>query len=357
MALPPYQAPEYPMNAAGQRALHNMLQSHNHRKLEEHLRQAALALNSNVLQINERLTDRKGRDLKRRQKHPDSLTEVDEQRARHLDDFDTRVTAMTKRMEETVRKTIDAQHVAGLLQDSVEHVEAQAAANATASQRLTQTQRRRGDGDDDEMTEYDPTLPGETQQVQAIVPKDIFQQRLQAQKDKYQSLSHPIRYSEHNDYISFKKSVYDGQYLDGKGPGVPDPSRWFTSTGAPAPGITEARGDDSDDDIAIAGERINLQSDPSLVHKIRRIQKRRREMADDSDDEDADHSHAQIIPSDNGDGFEDVDEPASQRVVPKMERMSGLVRSSNVESSRDSMGLDGTMESTIVDLGSESDEE
>ncbi|GME46952.1 Chromosomal organization and DNA repair protein [Neofusicoccum parvum] len=259
MALPTYQAPEYPMNAAGQRALHNMLQSHNHRKLEEHLRQAALALNSNVLQINERLTDRKGRDLKRKQKHPDSLTEVDEQRARHLDDFDTRVTAMTKRMEETVRKTIDAQHVAGLLQDSVEHVEAQAAANATASQRLTQTQRRRGDGDDDEMTEYDPTLPGETQQVQAIVPKNIFQQRLQAQKDKYQSLSHPIRYSEHNDYISFKKSVYDGQYLDGKGPGVPDPSRWFTSTGAPAPGITEARGDDSDDDIAIAGERISTK--------------------------------------------------------------------------------------------------
>lgn len=80
-------------------------------------------------------------------------------------------------------------------------------------------------------------------------------------------------------------------------------------------------------------------------------------MADDSDDEDADDSHAQIIPSDNGDGFEDVDGPASQRVVPKMERMSGVVRSSNVESSRDSMGLDGTMESTIVDLGSESDEE
>ncbi|KAL0261349.1 hypothetical protein SLS55_002779 [Diplodia seriata] len=424
--LPPYEPPENPLNAQSQRALASILRDHKHQKLEQHLRQAAQALNDNANAINYRLTDRKARHVKRTQKYPDSLTDVDRQRAQHLEQFDVRVTAMTKRMEEAVRKTIDGQHFAGALEEELSHVENRAVANASASQRMTQTQRR-GDGDDDDMTDFDPTLPGETQQqVQALVPKDLFEERYQAQKDKYQSLSLPNRYSEHADYVGFKRAVHDGAYPHGEGPPLARPEAWFTSAGAPAPGVTQVRDNDSDDDIAVAYERIStkcplsllefqdpvtstkcphtferaniagllqesnaftggsnrrgardglrtiqcpqpgcdkmlteddLRPDPSLIRKIRRIQKARQE---GEDDDNVDNSQVQMIHSDNVDGYADIDEPASQRVVPKIERVSGVSRDQGVGSSRSSgVGYDGTMESTmestIVDLGSESE--
>lgn len=102
----------------------------------------------------------------------------------------------------------------------------------------------------------------------------------------------------------------------------------------------------------------DLRQDESLIRKIRRIQKRREEMEDGSDDEHMEDSRAQVINSDDADGFEDLDQPASQRIVPKMERSSGFTRSAGVGSSRNGgVGYDETMEGTIVDLGSESEDE
>ncbi|KAF4308925.1 Zinc finger MIZ-type protein [Botryosphaeria dothidea] len=430
--LPPYQPPENPINIQGQRALRTILQNHNHNKLEQHLRQASLALSDNANLINTRLSDRKDADKRRRERHADRLNHLDEQRAQHLQDLEARVAQMTRRLEEATRKTLDAHHYAGLLQDELGNVERQAVDNASASQRLTQTQRRRHHGQDDEdddMTDYDPTLPGETQrdihEARVIVPKDIFEQRVQAQKDDYQSLSLPTRYSEHPDYQRFKKAVHDGVYNQG-GPELAHASTWFTSAGAPAPGVTQAAGDGDDDDLAVAYERIStkcpltlqelkdpvmsvrcphtferaaiselirrsnafsggsnargardghrtvqcpvggcdqmltlqdLQQDETLIRKIRRIQQRR-EMDDEDDDENMDDSRAQVINSDDVDDFDDVHQPASQRIVPKMERSSGAVRDPGVGSSRaGGMGYDGTMESTIVDLGSGSEDE
>ncbi|KAK0647313.1 hypothetical protein DIS24_g7893 [Lasiodiplodia hormozganensis] len=428
--LPPYEPPENPLNILGQRSLHNILKDHNHQKLERHLRQATQALSDNANIINYRLTDRKARDLKRKQRHADSLTDVDEQRAQHLEGFDTRVTAMTKRMEETVRKTIDGQQFAGTLQEEIEHLQAQAARNASASQRPTQSQRRRDD--DDDMTDYDPTLPGETQNEPVLVPRDFFEERYQAQKDKYHSLPLPTRYSEHPEYVGFKQAVHEGTYPNGEGPPLAPKTAWFTSAGAPAPGVTQAGDDDSDDDIAVAFERIStkcpltlkelqdpitstkcphtfereavmelllqshfftggsnrrgardglrtvqcpvpgcdqmltqndLRPNPSLIRKIQRIQKRREEM-EDSDDENVENSRLQVIPSDDSNEYDDIDEPASQRIVPKIERASGMSQGPGVGSSRSNqMGYDGTMDSShiqssnIVDLGSDSEEE
>lgn len=100
----------------------------------------------------------------------------------------------------------------------------------------------------------------------------------------------------------------------------------------------------------------DLRPDTALVRKIQRIQRQRAARDEDSDDEDMDDSHAQVIPSDDVDGFEDVDEPA---VVPKMERLSGAVRGpGGVDMNRfGGGGFDGTQESTIVDMGSESEED
>ncbi|EKG11470.1 Zinc finger MIZ-type protein [Macrophomina phaseolina MS6] len=428
--LPPYQPPENPINPQGQRFLHGILAKHGHSKLEQHLRQAAEALGDNAGRINERLSERKHQHKSREEKHANNLSELNEQRARHLEDLEARTAAMTRRLEEATRKTIDGQEFAGYMQDELKNIERQAIDNASASQRLTQTLRREDDDDGgDDMTEYDPTLPGETQQnhqrVQVIVPKDIFQQRIEAQRRSYQELALATRYAEHPDYVRFKRSVHDGLHPEG-GPSLPHASTWFTRDG-PAPGVTHSAGDDSDDDIVVASERIStkcpltlqelkdpvtsakcphtferaaiselfrrsnaftggsnargarsgqrtvqcpvggcdkmltqqdLRQDESLIRKIRRIQKRREEMEDGSDDEHMEDSRAQVINSDDADGFEDLDQPASQRIVPKMERSSGFTRSAGVGSSRNGgVGYDETMEGTIVDLGSESEDE
>lgn len=107
----------------------------------------------------------------------------------------------------------------------------------------------------------------------------------------------------------------------------------------------------------------DLRPNPSLIRKIQRIQKRREEM-EDSDDENVENSRLQVIPSDDSNEYDDIDEPASQRIVPKIERASGMSQGPGVgSSSSNHMGYDGTMDSShiqssnIVDLGSDSEEE
>lgn len=207
------------------------------------------------------LTERKERDQKLRQKHTNALTDVDHQRAAHLQNFDKRVTDMTKRMEDTMRKIIDAQYAAHITQEELQHTSRQAATNARALQqeRLTQTQQR--DEDDDEQTDYDPTLPGATQRsaaVPLVVPHDLFQTRLQAQVAHYDALAPGARYAEHADYTGFKEAVHHASYVEGAAPPLAHRSTWFA-------GGRGGGGEDDDDEVAIAGENISTKCPITLV--------------------------------------------------------------------------------------------
>src|SRR5437016_1407632 len=129
----------------------------------------------------------------------------------------------------------------------------------------TATKKRQEISDDEEEQSPGPTpLDGEDMEITG--PSVMLQNHIQASKDKYQALSHRTRYALHNSYIGFRRVVHDAQNPGEDAPPLPHASTWFTESGSPAPGITsrdQRAGagveEDSDDDIAIARERISTK--------------------------------------------------------------------------------------------------
>ncbi|KAF2139456.1 uncharacterized protein K452DRAFT_310867 [Aplosporella prunicola CBS 121167] len=403
--LPDYEPPNHPLNVSGQRALYNLLAQQYQPRLQQHLRDAAQQLTDSAFETNDRLCYLKGATRKRKERHPEP-DEHDQSREEHLQVFQRDVDTMTKRIEEQIRKTIDGQETVKTLEETLRHVKQQAANNATASQRVTQTQRHR---DDDDASEFDPTLPGT---AQVVIPSSLFKQRVQSERAHYQALSLATRYAHHNDYKSFKRHVHEASYPEETAPPMPPEHTWFPSAGPPAPGTAlDAAGDDSDDDIAIAMERIStkcpltlqefrepvmstkcphtfekaaildmiqrsgprgrgpraapcpvsgcseilterdLNSDGVLVLKIRRIQKRKAEAAyeDDDDDEGGTSRRNNRAQSiDSDSGAEDIDAIERRQRIAESQAYTQRIKAERVTATPFAGGMDGAADMSTV---------
>ena len=84
---------------------------------------------------------------------------------------------------------------------------------------------------------------------------------------------YPVSYAQNNDYIGFKKLVYDAQFPGDDAPPMPHSSTWFSEqspdsfdprTGGAATGAASqpAAGDD---DLAVASERISIKCPITLL--------------------------------------------------------------------------------------------
>jgi hypothetical protein len=217
-------------------------------------------------------------------------TQGREERERGLGEMREKVRGMTARMEEHVRKVVDAQKRVIDVGEILSEVRTIAAADvrtaseleSTTQQQQQQRQRRGGiGGNDEEMDEdgnegledgtmgsFEPTLDSDSRATQPLPrgPSQVFKERLQQKKDEYQSLTLASRYSKHNDYIGFKRTVHDAIHGD-DGPPLPPPSKWFDKErGSPAPGtqvptngVEAEQDEESDDDIAIQREKISTK--------------------------------------------------------------------------------------------------
>ncbi|OCL04429.1 hypothetical protein AOQ84DRAFT_442104 [Glonium stellatum] len=271
--FPSYEPPTRPPNNAAQRALNDLHREHSLTKLKKHYVDANDAITSTAGIVNDYLYEREESQRKRKARRANQGLEEDNEGAEELEQLRQKVDRMTQRMEESVRKIIDGQAFVDNLEDSLQYLR-QNAVNLTQQQSQTQetqrSQRRRqrrgeGSGSEDEDESPGPTpLNGEG--VEITGPSVMLENRLQASKDKYQALSHRTRYAQHNSYIGFRRVVHDAQNPGEDAPPLPHPSTWFTESGSPAPGITSrdrragaGAEDDSDDDIAIARERISTK--------------------------------------------------------------------------------------------------
>ena len=82
----------------------------------------------------------------------------------------------------------------------------------------------------------------------------------------------PISYAQNNDYVGFKKLVYDAQFPGDDAPPMPHSSTWFSdqslntsdsrTDGAAATGSQPAAGDD---ELAVASERISIKCPITLL--------------------------------------------------------------------------------------------
>lgn len=266
--LPAYQKPSHPLDADATRAL-RILQGRNLDDVKKHNKQAAEAITATVGSVNDMLREHT-EYLDRRKRKWDAGKGLEERETeeRLMEELQLRVDEATARLEESMRAVIDSGMAAQRLDATLDWLrqnaptrleeEYQTQMTQRSSQRQsrsqTDSQRRRAHGEDDEENsdEGDQPTPGPTPLVGPRVAltgaSEMFIMRMQREKDAYTGLSLTARYARHNDYRDFKRIVHDAKYGD-TGPVLGHEDTWFTETGSPAPGITDAtRRDDFDDD-------------------------------------------------------------------------------------------------------------
>lgn len=173
--LPTYEPPTAPLNPAGQRALAALLQSHSLRHLKAHLQHASEKLAETASEANERLTDarvRYERQKERRQQRQqrrgdgegeDGEAEGDGERDDNDDDdekqklarMEERVNEVTGKLEETMRRVVDAEvkldgltGVVGELGREADEANTQQGRRTSGGGR--RRTRRRGGGEDED---------------------------------------------------------------------------------------------------------------------------------------------------------------------------------------------------------------
>ncbi|KAF2453774.1 zinc-finger of the MIZ type in Nse subunit-domain-containing protein [Lineolata rhizophorae] len=126
-----------------------------------------------------------------------------------------------------------------------------------------------------------PTIPGMTPNnmaPEAISVAQFFKDCLGAEEADYQRLSRHARFASHNDYVNFRRVIWDSQHHigpDGEMAAMPPRSTWFRDRGSPAPGVTgsqqdgaEGHDEDDDMDIEVARERISTKCPLTLQELV-----------------------------------------------------------------------------------------
>jgi hypothetical protein len=215
--------------------------------------------------------------IERRQKKWDvgkSLDDKDEEES-IMAELQTNVDGATTKLEESMRAVIDSGVAAQRIEEALEWLRNTAPGRSAdeyrtqmtqrETQRQTQTQaasqRAQNEGDDEDMD--DRPTPGPTpldgSRVALTGASELFADRMQRDKDAYTSLSYTARYARNNDYREFKRTVHDAKYGD-EGPTLGHEDTWFNESGSPAPGITDTRRGDLDDDDDIVVDKATIST-------------------------------------------------------------------------------------------------
>ncbi|KAJ6072939.1 hypothetical protein N7467_011024 [Penicillium canescens] len=293
-SLPEYVAPEAPLTAEAQRHLAALISNHHHRNLITHLKHAAEKLTHSGGEVNERLADARGRYEKnkyqRRQREGIDVgdeNDEDDEEYQRLAEEETRVNAITARMEEKARLIVDSEAKLQGLTDAVTELERQEGEAITAALGSRQTRagqrtRRRGndededgDGEDENDADYEDAQERETQERNARDPPSRrLEDKLAEGSEKWNEMSLTERYASHNNYIGFYRMVHDSKFPGDDVPPLPHSSTWFQhmeDTSARSGASTRTRNQRrrssaaDDDDIAIERERISLKCPLTLL--------------------------------------------------------------------------------------------
>jgi len=270
--LPPYEAPTFPLNPYAQRQLAALLQDTKFTRLDRHLDEAVETISTTAGEINDRLHTEGNPNKRKRNTQDEDEPEATLECQKEHTEFAVKVDRMTQRMDENMRKMIDAKYGLQSLRESITSMAENARANSSTQGNIQDVRsqrrsRRRGsDGEDEGMDEeypdFQPTDPTTgTQAPESVV--NGFRRRMETEKTQYQSHSLAARYSENNDYVQFRRVVHDARHPDDDVP-MPPAHEWFPEGSVPAPGITARttsnnNEEDSDDDIAVQRERISTK--------------------------------------------------------------------------------------------------
>ncbi|KAJ5669645.1 hypothetical protein N7462_010715 [Penicillium macrosclerotiorum] len=288
--LPPYETPHAPLSADAQRQLATLLQSSQLRNVKVHLQHATEKLTDSAGEINERLSDARVRYEKmkerRRQAQVDGEEEqdADNEEYQRLAETETLVDSVTGRMEEKMRRMIDAEQKLRTLTDSltnIEKEEAPAESTTRASRVSGRLRPRRGADDDDEEesdddeqdADYEDAEEREARERNALnPPSGKLDGSLVEGTDKWNQLTLTERYAGHNSYVGFYRIVHDSKFPGDEVPPLPHSSTWFSHLEDPNARTSDSTTDNlrrtrnqrepspaESDDIAIERERISIR--------------------------------------------------------------------------------------------------
>ncbi|KAJ5189393.1 Zinc finger RING/FYVE/PHD-type [Penicillium cf. griseofulvum] len=290
--LPEYQTPEAPLTAESQRQIAALLASHHLRTLRTHLQHAAEKLTHSGGEVNERLSDararyEKAKETRRRGGDENVDDEESNEEYQRLAEAETRVDAITARMEEKTRLIVDSEIKLQGLTDAIGQIEKEEGENVATALGVRQTRqqraRQRANADDEDDGTEDPT-DGDYEDAQekemrerntANPPSRKLVDKLTEGVQKWDELSLTERYASNNTYIGFYRMVHDSKFPGDDVPPLPHSSTWFehmedTTTRLGVPARTRNRNRavspaGSDDDIAIERERISLKCPLTLT--------------------------------------------------------------------------------------------
>ncbi|KAJ6161190.1 Chromosomal organization and DNA repair protein Mms21 [Penicillium chermesinum] len=273
-ALPPYEAPEAPLDAEQQRRLATLLSSRELKDLKTHIKSAAEKLTESAGQIGDRLCDAQVRyerekdkiNARRRAGSDEENIAADRDEAlleeqQRLTGMEQKVESLRGIMEERMRKVIDTESRLQALEDAVEQMSREEA-QAQTQPRQTRSARRRprhsGGGTDDEDDEqdgdYETTPEREARELNAQNPPSRrFVAGLGREIEKWDSLS------------MTQKVVHESKFPADHVPPLPRSSTWFEGREDPNASAQRTRSTRNrepspaeSDDIAIERERESL---------------------------------------------------------------------------------------------------
>ncbi|KAJ5467224.1 Zinc fingerRING/FYVE/PHD-type [Penicillium sp. IBT 31633x] len=289
--LPPYEPPEAPLTVESQRQIAALLSSQHFRTLQTHLQHAAEKLTHSGGEVNERLSDARGRyekakEVRRRQ--GDETVDDDESNEEYqrLAEAEARVDAVTARMEEKTRLIVDSEMKLQGLTEAMSQIEREEGEALSAALGARQTRQQRamqradaGDSDEDPNDENyeDPSEREARERNAQNPPSRKLVDKLTEGAQKWNELPLTERYAGNNSYIGFYRMVHDSKFPGDDVPPLPHSSTWFDhmeDTNARSGGSkrtrTQNRGPSpaDSDDIAIQRERISLKCPLTLTSYI-----------------------------------------------------------------------------------------
>lgn len=240
---PTYQQPSCPLD---QGAIDKLSKFANDRSVlnpyKTQIKEALKGLAECIYDAQERLQDRQ--DALGKARKQGKRTGDEERLEAIIAELEEEVQDLTLQAEEMVRSCIDQQFA---IEDDGKII----SELYTAAHGEHQARRGADDGDD---------------QASASLVNKLEDMREQKAKE-WQSQSNARRYAKNNDYINFKRLWRDGAVGD-NGPVLPNSDKWFTQDGEPVMEINRGSAnndDDSDDDVAVARETIDLRCPLSML--------------------------------------------------------------------------------------------
>ncbi|EED23073.1 mRNA cap methyltransferase [Talaromyces stipitatus ATCC 10500] len=300
--------PEYeplctPLNAKAQRSLASLHAATHFRLLKEHIRQAGDKITETAGEANEHATDaryrfeksssrrksaaKKKRKREKKTKNEDEIEDDEEENEerreeqRKLEILEAKVNLITAKLEEKMRRVVDAEYKVSGLQVAIQEIatDAETAGAALNTSRRRARLRQRGAVDDDEDEDMDGNEDEEEEDVPpAVVPSQMIKERLVGHESQWEQQSLTQRYTNNNAYVGFYRIVHDAKQPGNETPPVPHPSTWFNhlepnrrpdtsrqQSTAAIPTNDEDDNMEEDEEIEIEKERISLKCPLTLV--------------------------------------------------------------------------------------------